>query len=456
MGTSDNPFDFGGQGTSNKGRVAINFFEKAKRRQSSFTTLEEVRAVVTEIPGGVLKVARQQMGPPVGAAVSIEIAGEDYPQLATLSARIQGLIKATPGLVELKDNYNAGRPEVQVQIDREKAALLWMSTAQIAGTVRAAVSGIEASKYRVGEKEYKIRVRLREDQRLSPSSLENLHVTFMNRMGRQLSVPLVSVATLKLTTALSDIQRKDQKRVITITGDVQGRVSSEVLNEVKARLAAFEMPDGYTLRFSGQQEEQDKAAAFLRNALFITLLLIFLVLVTEFNSIRVPFVIMLSVLLSFIGVLIGLLVTFTPFSVVMTGVGVVALAGIVVKNAIVLLDFMKHLRGQGLTLDEALVQAGRTRLRPVMLTAAATVFGILPLATGVDFDWRAFHLVIGAESADFWRPLGVAIVFGVTVSTFLTLVIVPTFYSLLEQWMISIKSMWTRLVERSPATIETP
>lgn len=177
----------------------------------------------------------------------------------------------------------------------------------------------------------------------------------------------------------------------------------------------------------------------------------FLILVSEFNSVRVPFVIMLSVLLSLIGVLIGLLVTFTPFSVVMTGVGVVSLAGIVVKNAIVLLDFMKHLRETGLTLEESLIEAGRTRLRPVVLTAAATVMGVVPLATGIDFDWRAFHFVIGAESADFWRPLGVAIIFGLSVSTFLTLVVVPAFYALLEDWMQAFGRLIARISPAAPA-----
>jgi multidrug efflux pump subunit AcrB len=347
------------------------------------------------------------------------------------------MIRSIPGLVDLKDNYNAAKPEVEVIIDRESAALAYMSTSQIAGTVRAAISGLEASDYRVGEDEYKIRVRLREDQRSSPADLENLYVTFMNKQGKLLSVPLVSVASLRRSGTISDIQRKDQKRVITISGDVQGRLASEVLQDVKTTLAGMELPPGYAIKYTGEDEEQAKAAAFLSRALVITLLLVFLVLVMEFNSVRVPFVIMLSVILSFIGVLIGLLVTLTPFSVIMTGVGVISLAGIVVKNAIVLLDFMKHLRGSGLTLDEALVEAGRTRLRPVLLTAATTITGILPLATGIDFDWRELHFVIGAESADFWRSLGVTIVFGLAVSTFLTLVVVPTFYSLLEDWIAS-------------------
>lgn len=434
VGSSDNPFDFGGQGVSNKGTIAVNFVEKAERRQSSFATLEEIRRASTGMPGADLKVSRQAMGPPVGAPVSVEVAGEDYAQLAALSERIRGTIRNVPGLVDLKDDYNPGKPELQIEVDREKAALLWMNTGQIANTVRAAINGVEASEYRVGEDEYKIRVRLREDQRSSAADLENLHVTFMNKQGKLLSVPLVAVASVSRASGISDIQRKDQKRVITVTGDVQGRVSSEVLGEVKERLASFELPTGYTISFSGEDEEQNKAAAFLMNALAITLLMVFLILVMEFNSVKVPVVIMLSVPLSLIGVFIGLLVTQTPFSVIMTGVGVVSLAGIVVKNAIVLLDFMKHLREKGLSLDEALVEAGRTRLRPVMLTATTTVLGIIPLATGIDFNWRELHFVVGAESADFWRPLGIAIIFGLSVSTFLTLVIIPTFYSLLEEW----------------------
>ncbi|MRR39619.1 efflux RND transporter permease subunit, partial [bacterium] len=332
------------KGTSNKGQIALNFYEKALRNQSSFITLEEVRQVVAGVPGGIIKVSKQQMGPPVGAPISIEVAGEDYDQLARLTAQVKKTIADIPNLIDLKDNYNTGKPEILIEVDREKAALLFMSTAQIAGTVRSAISGTEASKYRVGEDEYKIRVRLREDQRTSVDDLKNLNITFMNKQGKLLSIPLVSVATIRQTTALMDIQRKDQKRVITITGDAQGRIASKVLEDVKVRLAGFSLPAGYLIKFTGEDEEQKKAAAFLQQAFIITLLLVFLVLVSEFNSIRVPFVIMLSVLLSLIGVLIGLMITLTPFSVIMTGVGVVALAGIVVKNAIVLLDFMKHLK----------------------------------------------------------------------------------------------------------------
>jgi multidrug efflux pump subunit AcrB len=311
--------------------------------------------------------------------------------------------------------------------------------------VRAAIAGVDASKYRVGEDQYNIRVRLRENQRVSPTDLENLRITFMNRRGQLLSIPLTSVADLKRRTAVADIKRKDQKRVVTVTGDIEGRVQSEVIKEVRARIGSLPLPAGYGIKLTGSQEEQQKASDFISNAFVITLLLVFLIMVAEFNSLKVPFVILTSVILSLIGVMLGLVVTGTPASVVMTGVGVVALAGIVVRNGIVLLDFVKHKHGEeGLPLEEALLEAGRIRLRPVVLTAAATVLGVLPMATGIDFDWREFHFIFGAESAEFWRPLAVTIIFGLTVSTFLTLVIVPTVYSLLEDWTSKISAFFAR------------
>ncbi len=455
IGVSEDPFDFGGQGTSNKGTISIIFYDKQKRSQSSFTTMEEIRTAFKSIAGADVRVNQQEMGPPVGAAVSIEVFGEDYAQLASLSAQIRERIKSIPNLVDLKDDYSIGKPEMEIIVDREKAGLLWTNTGQIASTVRTAISGSEASKYRLGEDEYKIRVRLREDQRTSVEDLEKLRITFMNHRGELLSIPLTSVAEIRKTAGVSDIRRKDLKRVITVTGNVEGRVASEVLNDVKAMLADFDMPPGYGIKFTGQDEEQKKAEAFLARAFIITLLLVFLILVSEFNSVKVPFVIMLSVILSLIGVLVGLLVTRTPFVVIMTGVGIISLAGIVVKNAIVLLDFAKRKREEGMSVDEALLEAGRTRLRPILLTAATTVLGILPLATGFDFNWRELHFVVGAESAAFWGPLGIAIISGLTVSSFLTLVIVPTFYSLLETWSERIAAFFRRYSDEETDVVPT-
>jgi multidrug efflux pump subunit AcrB len=435
VGTSDDMFDFGGQGTANKGRVAINFYEKNFRSQSTFETMEEIRKATLGISGAEIRLTKQQMGPPVGSPVSIEVSGEDYAQLATISKQIRERIKDIPGLVDLKDDYNTGRPEVEIIVDREKAGLFYTSTGQIASTVRAAIAGVEASKYRVGEDEYKIRVRLKEDQRTSPADIENLRINFMNRRGQLLSIPITSVADIRRTTSVTDIRRKDQKRVITVSGDVAGRVQSEVLSDVKSRIADISLPNGYAVKLTGSQEEQQKASDFLSKAFITTLLLVFLIMVMEFNSMKVPFVIMLSVLLSLIGVLLGLIITQTPLSVMMTGVGIVALAGIVVRNGIILLDFVKHKHNEGgMSLDDALVEAGRVRLRPVLLTAAAAVLALIPMGTGVDFNWTEFHFVSGSESAGFWRPLAVAIIFGLTISTFLTLVVVPTAYSLVDEY----------------------
>ncbi|MGH2567467.1 MAG: efflux RND transporter permease subunit, partial [Bacteroidota bacterium] len=306
IGTSDDPFDFGGgQGTSNKGRVSINFLKKADRSQSSVETMEGVRSRTVDVTGADIRVSKLEMGPPVGAPVSIEISGDDYAELARLSARIREQIGGIPNLVDLKDDYNVGKPEIEVVVDREKAGLLWTNTGQIASTVRAAINGAEASKYRVGEDEYKIRVRLREDQRTSPADLENVHVTFMNRRGTLMSIPLTAVADIRHTAGVTDIRRKDLKRVITITGNVEGRLAGDVLDDIRSTLTSFEMPQGYSLKFTGKDEEQKKAEAFLSKAFIITILMVFLILVIEFNSVKVPFVIMLSVMLSLIGVMIG-------------------------------------------------------------------------------------------------------------------------------------------------------
>jgi CzcA family heavy metal efflux pump len=451
VGTSDDMFDFGGQGTSNKGSIAINFYEKALRKQTTFVTIEEVRKATLGIAGAELRLAKQQMGPPVGSPVSIEVSGEDYAQLALLSKQIREKIKSIHGLVDLKDDYNTGRPELEIIVDREKAGLFYTSTGQIASTVRAAIAGVEASKYRVGEDEYKIRVRLREDQRTAPVDIENLRINFMNRRGQLLSIPITSVADIRRTTSVTDIRRKDQKRVITISGDVSGRVQSEVLRDVQASIAKVQMPNGYAVKLTGSQEEQQKASAFLSKAFMITLLIVFLIMVMEFNSMKVPFVIMISVLLSLIGVLLGLLVTQTPLSVMMTGVGIVALAGIVVRNGIILLDFVKHKHEEeGGSLDDALLEAGRVRLRPVLLTAAAAVLALIPMGTGIDFNWSEFHFVTGSESAGFWRPLAVAIIFGLTFATFLTLIIVPTAYSLIDEYTERLKEWFTKNKKTAP------
>jgi len=429
VGSSTNPLDFSGEGIPNKSTITLNFFDKIDRKRSSFETVENVRQVLQGFAGGDVSISKQAMGPPVGPPVNIEISGDDFVMLGNISEQIKREIKDIPGIKDLNDNFDEARPEIKVTVDREKAALYKLSTAVIASTIRTAVTGTAASTYRVGEDEYDITVRLEKSQRDNITSIENLYIS--NKDGAK--IPLSSVAAVDFSGGIGTISRKDLKRVVTVSANAEGRLGNEVLADVEARLSNFRLPDGYFISYTGEQEEQQETSSFLMRAFMISLLLIFMLMVIEFNSVTTPLVIMFSVILSFIGVFLGLLVTRTPFGIMMTGIGVIALAGIVVRNAIVLLDFQKELERRGMTRDEAVVKAGVIRLRPVFLTAAATIAGLIPLTTGVDFDWRSFSWVIGAENSAFWRPMGVAIIFGLTISTFLTLVIVPTMFSAVEE-----------------------
>lgn len=440
VGSSNNPLDFSGEGIPNKSTIVINFVDKREREESSFAYMEEIRQAVQNIPNAEIEIEKQRMSPPVGKPINIEIYGDDFEVLGKISDNIKRIIKDIPGLVDLKDNLDETKPEIRITVDRERAKLYGLSTAAIGSTIRTAINGTSASKFRVGENEYDVTVRLKKNQRNNYNMLENLYIT--NQQGKQ--IPLLSVAKVNFSGGIGAINRKDLRRVVTITANAEGRLENEVLKDVIKKVGEYKLPEGYSVKFTGQQEKQEETSVFLAKALVISLLLIFFLMVIEFNSIRVPFLIMISFVLSFIGVLIGLMITKTPFGILMTGIGIIALGGIVVRNAIVMLDFHKELMKRGVPRDEALVQAGLIRMRPIFLTAAATMLGILPLASGIDFDWRTFSWVIGGENSAFWRPMGVAIIFGLLVSTFLTLLITPTLYSAADEFMIRLKNKLTR------------
>jgi multidrug efflux pump subunit AcrB len=224
--------------------------------------------------------------------------------------------------------------------------------------------------------------------------------------------------------------RLDQKRVVTVAGNVSGRLANDIIRDIKNRLADFDWPRGYTYTFTGEQKEQDKASRFLSQAFVVAIFIIFLILVTQFNSFMTPLIILTSVLLSLIGVFFGLLVTGMAFGIMMTGVGVISLAGVVVNNTIVLIDYYNQLMDRGLSSRKALVEAGLTRFRPVMLTAITTILGLLPMATGISFDFHKFKWVFGGESTQWWGPMAVAVIFGLGVATLLTLIVVPALCSL--------------------------
>lgn len=432
VGSSNNPFD-AGSSTPNKSSVTIQFIDFEERDRSSLESTEEIRESLIKTAGTEVLVQKEEAGPPVGAPISIEISGDDYKILGELSMLAKETIKTVPGLVDLKDDFDDGRPELRVEIDREKAALYGLNTSLIANAIRTAINGFTASKYRVDEDEYDITVRLQEDQRSSINSLETLEVIYNNKKGTTLSVPLISVASIYKSKGPGAIRRKDLERVITVSANAsEGFNENEVLENVKKQLEDFAIPPGYTIDFTGQQEFQKEAEDFLSKAFLIAILMIFLILVIQFNSLSQPLIIMSAVVISLVGVFIGLILYAMPFGIIMTGIGIISLAGVVVNNNIVLIDYINVLRRRGLSRREALVRAGLRRFRPVTLTAITTILGLIPLTFGFGFDIYTFSIAGSGESAEFWRSMGIAVIFGLAFATVLTLIIVPTIYSTLD------------------------
>ena len=421
------PFEQGGTGT-HINRVALDFKDFHDRSRPSSEIVKEIRErLLKTIRGAEVQVEKEKEGPPTGAAVNIEISGADIHVLGDLAHQVREKIKDIPGLVDLKDNFVKGKPEIRVRVDKEKAALMGLDTYTIAYTVKAAVNGVKVGVYREGKDQYDILARLPEKDRKSIESLKR--ITVSGPKGEP--IPLTSVAEVSLATGVGAIQRLDQKRVVTVSGDVAGRLANDVIREIESRLTRdFNWPRGYSYRFSGEQREQEKAQAFLSKAFMAAIFIILFILLAQFDSFAAPMIIMTSVLMSLIGVFMGLLVTGTAFGIIMTGIGVISLAGVVVNNAIVLIDYYNKLLARGLQSREALVRAGLTRFRPVMLTAITTLLGLVPMATGVSFDFKNFAWDIGSESSQWWGPMAVAVIFGLGVATLLTLVVVPVLCSL--------------------------
>ncbi len=343
---------------------------------------------------------------------------------------------------DLNDDYRVGRPEMRLRIDRGAAKRVGASTQAVAGAVRTAVAGTKASTLRDGDDEYDITVEL------APRFKDDLQSILALRIPGRIdtspdtfAVPISAVATYELAGGSGSIRHIDQDLVVTISGDVlAGYNENEVRQRVNDYIEKAELPPGYKLRLGGADEEQQRASEFLSGAFTVAVFLIAIVLVTQFNSFAVPTIILGTVLLSLVGVLWGLILTGTPFGIIMTGLGVISLAGVVVNNAIVLLDYVQQLQAEGRTVRDALIEAGLVRFRPVMLTAITTILGLVPMATGVALDFSVMSLspltgpklILGGQSADWWGPMAVAVIFGLAFATLLTLVMVPTFYSIVE------------------------
>lgn len=455
-GTSDPAQGPSMANTPHKGRITMNFVEYKNRRGiRTSDVMEEVREQVKGIPGIQVFVDKNNDGPPAGKPINIEVTGDDYDKLITQAFAIKDFIneRNIPGIEELSLDVEIGKPEMLVNIDRRKARRLNVSTGQIGNTLRTALFGFEASTFQDGEDDYPIYIRLQDKYRYDQDLLMGQKITFRDQTSGQIKqVPISAIATAENTSTFSSVKRKNQTRTITIMSNVlDGFNPTEVVNEIRTNLQDYPLPEENTLSFTGEQEKQAKELAFLGNALMIAVFLIFLILVSQFNSASTPFIIVLSVVFSLIGVFIGLVTFRMDFVVIMTMIGIISLAGIVVNNAIVLIDYTRLVmdrkrlelglqEGEKLPVDavlESLIEGGKTRLRPVLLTAITTILGLLPLATGMNINFFSLftnfdaQIYFGGDNVIFWGPISWTVIFGLTFATFLTLVIVPVMFYLL-------------------------
>ena len=434
---------FPGSSSGNSAKISVDFQDRHEWVENPFKTIEDLRRHLETIPGAEILIEKDKKGPPTGKPVNIEISGRDYGVLSRVADQIKVKIKDIKGLTDLQDDYSDGRPELGLRIDPVLSGQLILQGMQVvAGTVRTAVYGQKATTYRLGEEEFDVTVRLQEKFRKNREDILDLVVA--GKEGRK--VPLRSVAWLDGDVGPTTIAHKERRRVITVSGDAEGRSGAEILKDVKEHLKDFK-PRGAALAYTGENKEMVKAQGFLTQALLVGLFLIAMVLLTQFNSIGQAFIILFSVLLSLIGVLWGQIITGINFSVMMTGLGIISLAGVVVNNGIVLIDFINKLRDRGYELVDALVEAGAVRMRPVLLTAGTTTLGLIPMAQGWDFDFRAFTMETGTGSMEFWGPMAIAVIYGLVFATVLTLLVVPAMYYLIERGRVATLALF----ERSPA-----
>lgn len=426
--------------TPHKGRITINFENYGDRVQTDTEEmLEKIREVFKGgIAGGSLTIEQEASGPPTGSPIDIQISGDDFSTLQQLEAQIRQEIVASDitGIENLKSNLELTKPEIIVDVDEEKAQLEGVSMAQIGMTLRTALFGKDISKYRAADEDVDIRVRLKEEYRNEPEELLGLDIAFMDMAtGQYKQIPMGSLARLRYDQAYSAINRIDQERVVSLTSNVSANASATAINAKLQRIInEMELPAGYDIKLGGQQEEQAETSAFLTVAFLGALLLMYLIMVTQFNSAIKPLIIFTTVVFSLIGVFLGFAIFNMEMSIVMTGVGMFALAGIVIRNGILIIEFIDQQRETGVNVHDAAVEAGRVRMTPVILTAMAAILGLFPLAIGFNLDFVSlfssfepnFHL--GGDNVAFWGPLAWTMIFGLIVATFLTLLVVPSLY----------------------------
>jgi len=408
---------------SREALVRISFLPFLERNSPSRDLIHNLSEELADIPGAEIKAKATEEGPPSGHDVSFEITGNDYEKMGEFSEKIYDILNNNRKYWDnFESDFEAVKPEIKVEIDRAKAAYYGLDTRMIASTIRTAISGQKVSTFRQGKEEYDVVVRLSKSARQQLESLQDLEIV---SEGKRIS--LSSVATIRPASTVSVIKRRDQRRAISVWADFLGTVHNkeEIKKEINSQVYSLTPPEGVNVGVGKGQDVREESTRFLIQAFGAALLLIFMVLVLQFNSVTQPVIILVSVFLSLGGVLWGIFLSRQEFVIMMSGIGIISLAGVVVNNAIVLMDFINQLVRQGMPVQDAVMEAGKTRLRPVLLTALTTVIGLMPMALGVSFDFHAFAFQSGSESASFWSPMAWTVIFGLTFATVLTLIVVP-------------------------------
>lgn len=416
-----------------KSKVSVEFVDYQNRNGiSTEKILTDIRENMKGIPGTTITVDKEQSGPSTGKPINIEITGDEFEQLIALSEQFKSYIQEQEiaGIEELRSDLQVNNPELIIDIDNEKANSYGISNVQVGQAIRTALIGAPISTFREDEDEYDITLRLQKEDRTNITDLVNMTVSTSTG-----DIPISAVATPRYETSYGAINRIDLERVVTLSSNVlAGYNANEINTQIRTALQEFEVPQGYEIALTGEQEEQAETTQFLMVALLAAVGLIFLILVAQFNSIGKPIIIMSQVIFSLIGVFIGFSTFGMDISVVLTGMGIIAVAGIVVKNGIILIDYIDILRNQGMMLKEAVIEGGATRLNPVILTAASTILGLIPLAIGLNIDFFGLfesfepNIYFGGDNASFWGPLAWTIIFGLGFATLLTLFLVPAMY----------------------------
>lgn len=442
--------EYSSQAESHKGYVDLVFKDFEERDIPSSLTMKWMEDSLPKLlPGWKVSVKKQEDGPPTGKPVELEISGEDYVELSWMADSVKKILQTIPGLTNINHDYDPARPEIRVDIDREQAKRLGFSTLDVAMGVRNAIYGIEAAKYRVGDDEYKIMIRLAPQFR---ENINGLNEILISSQGNE--APLPSVAVINQSANIASIRHVDGKRTVQVWAELSPGQRDESKPKAMALEAVKKVkpPSGYTIMPGSGNRDQAESQQFIVKAFIIALSLVFLTMVFQFNSLFQPFLILIGIVLSVGGVFWGMLIinkingfimflsrgsvhlNDVTFSILFSGIGIIALAGVVAKNGIVLIDFMNRLRQSGQPLKDAVIEGGGTRLRPVLLTAITAMIGLLPMATGVGFNFIDLEVVTKSDSAQMWAPMAWAIFWGLLFNTILVLLVTPTFYYLWERF----------------------